>query len=47
MQISTDPKYLRDRAKQAEAAGDENLANTLNAEADELESETAPAEGAP
>lgn len=31
------PEYLRNRANQAEIAGDEDMANSLRAEADELE----------
>lgn len=35
--MSTDPQYLRDRAKQAEIAGDLGTAEALIAEADELD----------
>jgi hypothetical protein len=34
------PEYLRTRATQAELAGDINTANSLRAEADELENAT-------
>ena len=40
------PEYLRTRAKQAEIAGDTETANSLRAEADELESATPDTEGA-
>lgn len=40
IQINATPENLRERAKAAEIAGDENLANSLNAEADELENAT-------
>lgn len=43
----TDPEYLRNRAKQADLAGATEMAESLNAEADELESVSAPAEGVP
>ncbi len=40
----TDPEYLRNRAKAAEVAGDEETAKNLRAEADELEA-VSPTEG--
>lgn len=40
------PEYLRTRAMQAEIAGDNETADSLRAEADELENPTLPPEGA-
>jgi len=42
--MSLNPDDLRQRAEQADIAGDENLANSLRDEADELEN-ASPTEG--
>jgi hypothetical protein len=47
MQLSTDPQYLRNRAKAYEVAGEPEKAEQLYAEADDMESVTASADAAP